>query len=45
MMRSPPTDVPRPMMTLHSSISHTGITTPATLDCPLQNAMPRNSTR
>ena len=44
MMRSPPTDVPSPMMTLPQQHQPHRITTPATLDCPLQNAMPRNST-
>ena len=44
MMGSPPTLVPMPMVALHRSISHTGITTPATLDWPLQKAMPRNRT-
>ena len=32
------------MTVLHSSISQTGMTTPLTLDCPLQKATPRNST-
>ena len=44
MMRSPPTDVPTPMMALHRIMSQTGIITPVTLGWPLQNAMPRNST-
>ena len=44
MIFSPPTLVPTPMTVEHSSISHTGITTPLTLVWPLQNARPRNST-
>ena len=44
MMRSPPTLVPTPMIVLHRIISHTGMITPATPVCPLQNAMPRNRT-
>ena len=44
MMRSPPTDVPTPMMVLHRIMSQTGIITPVTLGWPLQNAIPRNST-
>src|SRR5699024_496057 len=44
MIFSPPTLVPTPMTTEQSTISHTGITMPSTLFCPLQKATPRNKT-
>ena len=44
MIFSPPTLVPTPITVLHRIISHTGITMPLTLPCPLLKATPRNST-
>ena len=44
MIFSPPTLVPRAMTTLHSSISQTGISMPATEPWPWAKASPRNST-
>ncbi|VWM23674.1 Uncharacterised protein [Collinsella intestinalis] len=44
MIFSPPTDVPTPMTTEHSSMSHTGMIMFSTEDWPLQKATPRNRT-
>ena len=44
MIFSPPTLVPTHITMEQSIISHTGITIPSTLFCPLQKAMPRNKT-
>ena len=41
---SPPTLVPMPITALHSTISHTGMSTPLTLLMPLEKATPKNST-
>ena len=44
MIFSPPTEVPTPMTTEQSSMSHTGMSMFSTLGWPLQNATPRNNT-
>ena len=44
MIFSPPTLVPSPITVEQSTISQIGITTPETLDMPLQKATPKNNT-
>ena len=44
MIFSPPTLVPRAIVVLQRTISHTGIASPDTLVWPSQKAIPRKST-